>query len=94
AATIMTVVCAGFATSEMAVAASIAFGLVVGVLADAFLVRMIVMPALLTLMGESAWWMPKWLDRIVPDLDAEGHSLDRVDVAADEVRDQALEPVG
>lgn len=76
AATIMAVVFAGFATSESAVAASIAFGLVIGVIADAFLVRMVIMPALLTLMGNAAWWFPAWLERILPDLDVEGHALD------------------
>ncbi|HEY5853633.1 MAG TPA: MMPL family transporter [Aldersonia sp.] len=77
AAAIMVFVFAGFATSTMAVAASIAFGLVVGVLADAFIVRLILMPALLALMGKSAWWLPKWLDKIIPDLDVEGHALDK-----------------
>jgi RND superfamily putative drug exporter len=81
AAAIMTFVFAGFASSPMAVAASIALGLVVGVMVDAFLVRMIIMPALLSLLGHSAWWLPKWLDRIVPRLDTEGHSLDRQDPA-------------
>ncbi|PYY51795.1 hypothetical protein DEI84_01445 [Curtobacterium sp. MCBD17_023] len=77
AATIMAVVFAGFATSEMAVAASIAVGLLVGVLADAFLVRMMIMPALLSLCGEAAWWMPRWMQKIIPNLDTEGHGLDR-----------------
>lgn len=76
AATIMTVVFGGFASSPMTVAASIAFGLVVGVMADAFLVRMVIMPALLVIMGDTAWWIPAWLDRILPDLDVEGHALD------------------
>lgn len=76
AAAIMTFVFAGFAGSPIAVAAEIGLGLVAGVLADAFLVRMILMPALLTLLGEKAWWIPAWLDRILPHLDSEGHALD------------------
>ncbi|MGG7100097.1 MMPL family transporter [Rhodococcus sp. 24CO] len=76
AAAIMVFVFAGFATSTMAVAASIAFGLVVGVLADAFIVRMILMPTMLALLGKSAWWLPRWLDKIIPDLDIEGRALD------------------
>jgi RND superfamily putative drug exporter len=76
AAAIMTAVFAGFASSPMAMAASIAFGLVVGVMVDAFLVRMVIMPALLSLLGGSAWWLPRWLDRLLPDLDTEGRSLD------------------
>ena len=77
AAAIMTVVFAGFASSPMATAASIALGLVVGVLVDAFVVRMVIMPAVLSLLGDSAWWLPKWLDRVLPRLDAEGHSLEQ-----------------
>lgn len=76
AATIMTVVFAGFATSEFSVAASIAFGLMVGVLADAFVVRMVLMPAMLTLLGRSAWWIPRWLDSVLPHVDTEGHGLE------------------
>ncbi|MET0954525.1 MAG: MMPL family transporter [Cryobacterium sp.] len=76
AATIMTVVFGGFATGTFAVGASIAFGLMVGVLADAFIVRLVLMPAMLSLLGEAAWWMPAWLDRIIPNIDTEGHALD------------------
>ncbi|MDU0328438.1 MMPL family transporter [Microbacterium sp. KSW2-21] len=76
AAAIMTVVFGGFATGEFAIGASIAFGLMVGVMADAFIVRLVLMPALLSLLGKSAWWMPKWLDRIVPKVNTEGHALD------------------
>jgi len=76
AATIMTVVFAGFATSTFSVAASIAFGLMVGVLADAFIVRLVLMPALLSLLGKSAWYMPRWLDKILPSVDVEGHAVE------------------
>ncbi|MFB2580026.1 MMPL family transporter [Herbiconiux sp. P15] len=76
AATIMTVVFGGFATGTFAIGASIAFGLMVGVLADAFIVRLVLMPALLSLLGTSAWWLPKWLDRIIPHVDTEGHALE------------------
>jgi RND superfamily putative drug exporter len=56
---------------------SIAFGLAVGVLVDAFVVRMTLVPAVLALVGRSAWWLPRWLDRLLPDLDVEGARLDR-----------------
>ncbi|MEX5262187.1 MMPL family transporter [Kocuria sp. CPCC 205263] len=79
AGTIMAVVFAGFASSTMAIAASIAFGLVVGVIADVFIVRLILMPAMLSLLGKSAWWMPKWMDRIIPNIDIEGHALETTD---------------
>ena len=76
AALIMAFVFGGFASSTMTFGAETAFGLLVGVLADALLVRMVIMPALLSLVGGAAWWLPRWLDRIVPNLDTEGHSLD------------------
>jgi len=75
AATIMAVVFGGFASSSFAIAASIAFGLMIGVVADAFIVRMILMPAAMTLLGKSAWWMPRWLDKVLPRIDTEGHAL-------------------
>ena len=51
------------------------FALAAGVLFDAFLVRMVLIPSLLVLLGRSAWWLPEWLDRILPDIDVEGTKL-------------------
>ena len=48
-----------------------------GVLLDAFVVRMLLIPAVMHLLGEKAWWLPKWLDRILPDVDVEGAALER-----------------
>ncbi|MCP2167849.1 MMPL family transporter [Goodfellowiella coeruleoviolacea] len=76
AATIMTAVFAGFALSPSSLIGSIGLALTAGVVADAFVVRMIVVPALLTLLGRGAWWLPQWLDRLLPHLDAEGRALD------------------
>jgi len=45
------------------------------VLADAFIVRMTLVPAVMALLGKRAWWMPKRLERIVPDVDIEGESV-------------------
>jgi RND superfamily putative drug exporter len=56
---------------------AIAFGLAFGVAIDAFVVRMTLVPAVMHLLGERAWWLPKWLDRILPSLDIEGESLAR-----------------
>ena len=55
----------------------IALGLAVGVAVDAFLVRMTLVPAVLELLGERAWWMPAWLDRALPSFDVEGEGLHR-----------------
>ena len=75
AALIMFSVFASFVTIDDVVVKAIAFGLAVGVLVDAFVVRMTLVPALLALMGRSAWWLPRWLDRLLPDLDVEGAAL-------------------
>jgi RND superfamily putative drug exporter len=47
------------------------------VLADAFVVRMLILPGLLHLLGPAAWWLPRWLDRILPHVDVEGAALRR-----------------
>jgi RND superfamily putative drug exporter len=56
---------------------SMGFALAVAVLFDAFLVRMVLIPGLLYLMHEKAWWLPRWLDRVLPNVDVEGENLDR-----------------
>ncbi|GAA2575186.1 MMPL family transporter [Winogradskya consettensis] len=53
----------------------IAFSLAAGTLADAFLVRMMLVPAVMTLFGRAAWWLPRWLNRVLPHLDIEGSQL-------------------
>jgi RND superfamily putative drug exporter len=77
AAIIMIAVFGSFAFSHLAMVRPIGLGLAVGVLADAFLVRLLFVPATMRLLGKAAWWMPKWLDRILPDLDVEGAKLER-----------------
>ena len=47
-------------------------GLAVSVLIDATVVRLLMVPAVMTLLGSHAWWMPRWLDRILPHVDPEG----------------------
>jgi RND superfamily putative drug exporter len=75
AALIMFSVFASFVTIEDVIVKAIAFGLAVGILVDAFLIRMTLVPAVLALLGRSAWWLPRWLDRALPDLDVEGARL-------------------
>ncbi|MBF4997899.1 MMPL family transporter, partial [Nocardia sp. BSTN01] len=75
AAIIMISVFGGFMLESDVTAKSMGFALAAGVLFDAFLVRMVLIPSLLVLMGKWAWWMPKWLDRILPDIDVEGTKL-------------------
>ncbi|CUR61547.1 Integral membrane protein [metagenome] len=75
AALIMVAVFSGFIWAEMTMARSIGFGLAVGVFLDAFLVRMTFTPAVLSMLGDRAWWLPRWLDRLLPNLDVEGADL-------------------
>ena len=77
AAIIMTSVFGGFVFSHSAMIRPIGFGLAFGVLVDAFVVRMLIMPSLMHLAGDRAWWLPRWLDRRLPNLDVEGAVLER-----------------
>ncbi len=77
AAIIMISVFAGFVTSEVNVIRVMGFGLALGIALDAFLVRLVLIPGLMHLAGERAWWLPDWLDRILPNVDVEGASLER-----------------
>ncbi|MBF4997249.1 MMPL family transporter [Nocardia sp. BSTN01] len=72
AATIMVVVFASFVPTDDAVVKPIAFALAVGVLVDAFVVRLTLVPAILALLGKRAWWLPGWLDRRLPKVSIEG----------------------
>ncbi|MGA0568314.1 MMPL family transporter [Rathayibacter sp. KR2-224] len=77
AAIIMISVFGGFVFSELAMVRPLGFGLAFGVLFDAFVVRMLLVPSLMHLFGRSAWWLPRWLDRVLPDVDVEGAALER-----------------
>ncbi|HEU5000430.1 MAG TPA: MMPL family transporter [Lapillicoccus sp.] len=77
AAIIMISVFAGFVFSNSATIRPLGFGLAFGVLVDAFVVRMLLIPATMHLAGDAAWWLPRWLDRILPDVDVEGAELER-----------------
>jgi putative drug exporter of the RND superfamily len=77
AATIMTAVFAAFVMQDDPMIKSMGFALAAAVVLDAFVVRMVLMPATLYLLGEKAWWIPRWLDRVLPDVDVEGEKLDR-----------------
>ncbi|MGX6607667.1 MMPL family transporter [Micromonosporaceae bacterium Da 78-11] len=72
---IMTAVFAGFIFGSDAIIKSLGLALAVGVVVDAFIVRMTLVPAVLHLLGRSAWWLPRWLQRILPDVDIEGARL-------------------
>ncbi|HSE09690.1 MAG TPA: MMPL family transporter [Nocardioidaceae bacterium] len=77
AAVIMISVFAAFVPNGDAAVQPVALGLAVGVFVDAFVVRMTLVPAVLALLGDRAWWLPARLDRRVPSLDVEGTGLEQ-----------------
>jgi RND superfamily putative drug exporter len=72
AAAIMIVVFASFVLSTDPTVKMLAIGMAFAVLIDASLVRMILVPSIMTLLGRHAWWMPRWLEPVVPHLQLEG----------------------
>ncbi|HEY3337635.1 MAG TPA: MMPL family transporter [Propionicimonas sp.] len=75
AALIMTAVFSSFMLSPITVVKPIGFILTAGVLFDAFIVRMTLVPAVMSVLGKHAWYLPRWLDRLLPHLDIEGSQL-------------------
>ncbi|WP_235427104.1 MMPL family transporter [Cohnella kolymensis] len=75
AAIIMVSVFAGFIFTHDIMIKQIGFALAIGILIDAFVVRMALVPAVMAIFGDKAWWLPKWLDRMLPNLDVEGDKL-------------------
>ncbi|WP_129263934.1 MMPL family transporter [Streptomyces sp. M3] len=82
AAVIMMAVFAGFIGSSEQMIKMIGFSLAIAVFFDAFVVRMAIVPAVLALLGRRAWWLPRWLDRVLPNVDVEGEGL-RKDLSED-----------
>lgn len=72
AALIMVSVFAAFVVSDNIVVKMLGLGLAVSVLIDATVVRLLMVPAVMTLLGPHAWWTPRFLDPILPHIDAEG----------------------
>ncbi|MCW2846529.1 MAG: rane protein [Marmoricola sp.] len=77
AAVIMISVFAAFILIDEPIIKSMGFALAIAVFFDAFVVRMALIPALMHLLGEKAWYLPKWLDRLLPNVDVEGAQLVR-----------------
>jgi putative drug exporter of the RND superfamily len=101
AALIMTAVFSGFIGAGSALIKMIGFGMAVAVLLDAFVVRLALVPAVLALLGDRAWRLPRWLNKILPRVDIEGQALSRTPTGAattgresvDETDDRTSAPV-
>jgi RND superfamily putative drug exporter len=74
AAAIMVVVFGSFILENDRVVKLMGTGLAAAILLDATIVRMLLVPATMELLGDRNWWLPRWLDRILPDIDVEGHA--------------------
>jgi RND superfamily putative drug exporter len=77
AAVIMVAVFAGFAAGRMVALQEMGFGLAVAVFMDATIVRSILVPSAMKLLGDRNWYLPKWLQWL-PKLDVEGHDAERI----------------
>ncbi|BCW66284.1 membrane protein [Arthrobacter sp. NicSoilB4] len=93
AAIIMVSVFSGFIFSHLNMVRPLGFAMAFGVLIDAFVVRMTIVPAVMYLLGEKAWWLPRWLDRILPDVDVEGAKLRQPATTAADVAEPEPEEV-
>jgi RND superfamily putative drug exporter len=93
AALIMISVFAAFIFSAESLIASMGFALAAAVVFDAFVVRMAIIPAIMALIGRGSWWIPKWLNRILPNVDVEGEKLQE-HLAKDAPREDERELVG
>jgi putative drug exporter of the RND superfamily len=100
AAAIMIVVFGAFALNDTRVIKMAGLGLAVAVFLDATVIRMLLVPATMELLGDRNWWLPSWLDRLLPSIDVEGHAADETIEADERARheqdadsDSVLEPV-
>ncbi len=84
AASVMVVVFASFLLNDQRVVNLFGFGLAIAIAIDATLVRLVLVPAVMAIAGRRSWWIPKWLDRILPRINVEPSPLDPFDPASRE----------
>jgi RND superfamily putative drug exporter len=89
AASIMVVVFGSFVTSDARVMKLLGLGLAAAVFVDAFVIRVVLMPAVMRLLGKANWYLPRWLDRVLPHLEIDGDAHDESALASGE---RELEP--
>jgi RND superfamily putative drug exporter len=76
---IMAAVFLAFVTQPDVIAKMMGLGLGMAILIDVLIVRLVIAPAVVTLLGDRAWWLPGWLDRILPNISLEGHLVEGID---------------
>ena len=92
AAAIMVVVFGSFMLEFERTMKMMGTGLAVAIFLDATIVRMLLVPATMELLGDKNWWLPRWLDRILPNLDVEGHADEAAPILDDAEKDEEREP--
>jgi RND superfamily putative drug exporter len=92
AAIIMASVFSGFILTDDVLVKSIGFALAFGVLVDAFIVRMTIVPAVMSLLDRAAWWLPRWLSAVLPRVDIDGEALDANEQLAPPAETRTAEP--
>jgi RND superfamily putative drug exporter len=90
---IMAAVFLAFVSQPDVIGKMFGLGLGLAILIDVLVVRLLVAPAVVTLLGDRAWWMPAWLDRVLPNVSLDGHLVEGVDRPAPEP-DAERVPVG
>lgn len=96
AAAIMVFVFGSFVLERDRIVKMMGTGLATAILLDATVVRMLLVPATMELLGDRNWWLPRWLDRIIPDIDVEGHREEPAEEEDEELEavESQSEPVG
>ncbi|WP_205695981.1 MMPL family transporter [Conexibacter sp. SYSU D00693] len=81
---IMSAVFSAFVTTDDVISKMFGLGLGLAILIDVLIVRLVIAPAVVTLLGDKAWWLPGWLDRILPNVSLEGHLVEALDRPAEQ----------
>ncbi|MEA2332013.1 MAG: hypothetical protein QOH58_2151, partial [Thermoleophilaceae bacterium] len=89
---IMAAVFLSFVTSSDMIGKMFGLGLGLAILIDVLIVRMVIAPAVVTLLGDRAWWLPAWLDRVLPHVSLEGRP-ETVEAEAEPEPDEEREKV-
>jgi putative drug exporter of the RND superfamily len=76
---IMAAVFLAFVSQDDVIGKMMGLGLGLAILIDVLVVRLVIAPAVVTLLGDRAWWLPGWLDRILPNVSLEGHLVEGID---------------
>jgi RND superfamily putative drug exporter len=84
AASIMVVVFGSFVTSDARFMKLLGLGLAVAIFLDAFVIRVVLMPAIMRVLGARSWWIPQWLDRALPHIDIDGNDVHELPESADD----------